>query len=313
MNYPNYFNILFYLLSLSTLLGIAACGENLSGQDGQDGNCIDDPPNVIIQERSIANFSRIDLQHTIDVVMQEGSAPSVEVHAGESVMDLVKTEIEGETLNIFYSESVNGSKYPCNTTVYVTFTNLAHINTDGTGDLTITSPLDIAELNVISDGTGDIELGGIIDRLDINNDGTGDIKLLSLAAQSVTIDTDGTGDINLDGTINDFRATLTGTGDLVSSSLTAQTINLELGSTGDVALKGTTNELDAKLTSNGDFESFNLVAQDAVIITQSNGDAEITVEQTLDVTITSNGDVSYKGNPQITQSITGNGDLIDAN
>ncbi len=93
----------------------------------------------------------------------------------------------------------------------------------------------------------------------------------------------------------------------------AQQIDLLINGSGDVQLSGHTDFLNARLSSTGDLSAYNLNSTIVELVSSSTGDAEISVEKELTVTMTSTGDVKYKGHPQINSSISGTGNLQDKN
>jgi hypothetical protein len=72
-------------------------------------------------------------------------------------------------------------------------------------------------------------------------------------------------------------------------------------------------ELKISLTGTGSFMGFSMRAGDCQVDITGTGNCEITVDNSLDVTIDGTGSVYYKGNPDINEDITGSGSLIDAN
>jgi len=116
-------------------------------------------------------------------------------------------------------------------------------------------------------------------------------------------------------TIPDIKTiTLTGVGDVVAQNdYDLPFLNIVLTGTGDFILRGTTPRLNITITGVGDVKSFQLISNICDVLISGVGDAEVFVNDELNVTITGTGTVFYKGNPVINSNITGTGSVIDAN
>jgi hypothetical protein len=74
---------------------------------------------------------------------------------------------------------------------------------------------------------------------------------------------------------------------------------------------GSADNLQVNIYGSGGVKSFGFVAQQTVVNSEGSGNAEITVMQNLNATISGSGNVYYKGNPAtINSKITGSGQLI---
>lgn len=108
--------------------------------------------------------------------------------------------------------------------------------------------------------------------------------------------------------------TLTGVGDIIAqNNLDLNDLTLNLSGVGDINLGGSATNLDVLLSGVGAVRVFDLITEDCIIVISGSGDAEVTVNDNLDVTISGSGTVYYKGNPTIHSSITGVGKLVDSN
>tara|TARA_B110000967_G_C18687172_1_gene461138 strand:- start:40 stop:774 length:735 start_codon:yes stop_codon:yes gene_type:complete len=93
----------------------------------------------------------------------------------------------------------------------------------------------------------------------------------------------------------------------------ATDVDARIAGSGKIILAGTTNYLGSKISGSGDLKAYDLEANIANIKIVGSGDAEVTVNDELDVKIEGSGDVYYKGNPIINVDITGSGDLRNMN
>ncbi|MFK8009051.1 MAG: head GIN domain-containing protein [Saprospiraceae bacterium] len=93
----------------------------------------------------------------------------------------------------------------------------------------------------------------------------------------------------------------------------ATDVDARISGSGTIKLTGTTNYLGSKISGSGDLEAYDLEANICNIKIAGSGDAEVTVNDELDVKIEGSGDVYYIGNPIINVDITGSGDLKNMN
>jgi hypothetical protein len=125
--------------------------------------------------------------------------------------------------------------------------------------------------------------------------GSGDVygETLFSSNQTLRLELTGSGSIDLAADYGEIRARTTGSGNII--------------------LEGACNEFDFTSTGSGDFRTFGLISSKGKITTTGSGNAQVFVENQLNVSITGSGDVYYMGNPNINASITGSGRLINAN
>lgn len=110
----------------------------------------------------------------------------------------------------------------------------------------------------------------------------------------------------------DIELKISGSGEL-DVALEADDIAMDISGSGKIFLEGVADQLDLNISGSGDLRAFNLTAREGNIKISGSGDAEVRLEDRLDVRITGSGDVYYKGQPLLDVSITGSGEVIDAN
>lgn len=160
-------------------------------------------------------------------------------------------------------------------TVYVTVPTLESVSLKSTGDAFVDGFEDLNELLLSTSSTGDIYVDGAI------------------SANLVELRTSSTGNIEAEIYTDDLFVNITGTG--------------------DVKLEGSTIYQDINMSSTGNYEAFDLDSEICDIVCSGTGDAELYVEEELNVTIRSTGDVYYLGSPSVSLNDSGVGDLIGYN
>lgn len=96
-------------------------------------------------------------------------------------------------------------------------------------------------------------------------------------------------------------------------NLNANHLYTNLSSAGNASLSGNVSIHDAIISSAGSLYAFNLTTDTTTINLSSAGNAEVFVNDLLNVILSSAGSLFYKGNPQINATVSSFGILVDAN
>lgn len=210
---------LLYTSTILVLLNLTSC----SGI-----NCVSGEGEVITTQIDIDLFTEISLSSSVDVELSYGRNQKVEVTGHKNHIDLISKKVTGQEWAIRFKESV------CNhdMTIHITMPDLNRIEIDGSGDITALTPFQAEELELIIDGSGDLEmnvsaeeltllidgsgnmkLDGYADILDVEIDGSGDVKAIGLEAKELILDSNGSGDVDV--SVKDrIKADIQGSGSL---------------------------------------------------------------------------------------------------
>ena len=122
-------------------------------------------------------------------------------------------------------------------------------------------------------------------------------------------------DISIFITIPDITGlTLTGVGNFnTEGAIDVDELDITLTGAGNFNLEGTADILNISLTGVGDVNTFPLNTNICNVNLSGVGNAEVSVNDELDVTITGVGSVFYRGEPVVTTTITGSGSVINSN
>ena len=123
------------------------------------------------------------------------------------------------------------------------------------------------------------------------------------------------GDVEIHVTIPEItELNITGVGNMTAvNDLTVTDLELSLSGVGNFNLRGEAQNLNINLSGVGDINAFPLETDVCNIRISGAGDAELFVNDELDVTISGVGDVFYRGTPTVTSNITGSGSVVDSN
>ena len=112
--------------------------------------------------------------------------------------------------------------------------------------------------------------------------------------------------------VEDAELRISGSGNM-DLAMEGDDFEVAITGSGNIKLEGLADELDIKITGSGDIAAFKLDALRARIEITGSGNAEVQVQDELDVKISGSGDVRYKGTPSLDINISGSGRVVDAN
>jgi Putative auto-transporter adhesin, head GIN domain len=152
----------------------------------------DDGPRTT-HTRDVAAFTRIDNRDSVDVRLHVGEPQRVRVHAGEKVIDDVRTEVRDGTLELTFDHDGWGGS---DVVVEASVPALTGIEVSGSGDVDADG-IDADAFELRSDGSADIALEGTVGRLAVALDGSGDADLAGLAAREARVAVGGSGGLDV--------------------------------------------------------------------------------------------------------------------
>lgn len=112
--------------------------------------------------------------------------------------------------------------------------------------------------------------------------------------------------------VNELDLNISGSGDIILD-VNATQIDASVSGSGKMKLTGAAEKAEYSISGSGDYFTFGLQAKVTTIDISGSGNAEVFVEDYLEVDISGSGDVFYKGNPLLDIRITGSGNVYDAN
>ncbi len=191
---------------------------------------------LITEDRSVSDFTSIDVSCSADLQLEQGSPLKVSIEGEENIVPLIETTVSGSTLHIDTQPNT-----PILTTrrliVHVTVPELDSLRLTGSGDAAV-SAWKAGSLELEATGSGDIVFNTLqADSLTAHTSGSGDITIRGGQAGSQSIRTSGSGDYSagsLQGSV--AEVVTTGSGDVTvwaEDKLTASS-----SGSGDIAYYG---------------------------------------------------------------------------
>jgi len=276
-------NVRIIVFSVSICLMILAFSKTAVSQwNSRSGN-----GNVVTHDRQAPGFSGIEISCSADVYVKQGVTQAVKVKADENLLDLIKTDVHGDILEIDIDGGIKNAK---TLEVYVTVVNLE---------------------NIIINGSGNIKTEGLIKgmAMDIDINGSGDVKM-ELDVKNLQTSINGSGDVELTGVTGEFKLKVAGSGDFTADQLRLTNANINVQGSGDIKLSGSAEKVIIEQSASGDVNLYSLNAVDVDARTNGSGDVVVSVSGNLKVRLGGSGDLTYNGTPKsVDVSSSGSGEV----
>lgn len=187
---------------LVLMVVVAACGDHDGGVRGSG--------TVASETRDVDPFANLHIRGAADVSISIGEPQSLVVETDDNLLELLETDVGGDTLEIKFSERVSPRVGP---DVEIVVPALEGIKVDGAAEIAIDAMAG-EELEIIVNGVAAVRGSGTVDRLKVDVNGAGVISFFDLVAEEVDIAISGSGDAEVHAT-RSLSATVTGSGEIV--------------------------------------------------------------------------------------------------
>ncbi len=204
--------------------------------------------NLITENRDITDFDFIECNIGADIDVRKGDTYSVTVTIDDNLMDNIRTEVSGGTLEIWAEEGFR-SKDGCR--IDITVTSLEGMEVSGSGDIKI-ADLREDEFEFDLSGSGDVMIIGDFERLEVDLSGSGDIELVGTSA-TADLSISGSGDIDareMHCDTADVR--IAGSGDV--KVYVRQSLYGRVSGSGDIDYWGNPKDVSSKVHGSGSIQ-----------------------------------------------------------
>ncbi|MTI33147.1 head GIN domain-containing protein [Xanthovirga aplysinae] len=266
-------------IPLGVLILLNSCGIKGEGE-------------VVSQTLSLEPFDVLQLNlDNVDVFLKQDTEQKVTVSGQQNIIDNLNTNVKDNKWEIDVQKNTRSYE---RLTVYISVPELKEIKVTAGGNVFTETPF--VNLNHLN--------------LEMNADGQ---MNLDVEANSINAKVDADGEIGIRGTADEIFCDMNASGKISFSALQSKNIEAEIRGDGNISLEGTTQNLNLDSNAGGGLDAFDLESTNATILIRASGDANVTVQEKLNVTIKASGDVYYKGRPIINPDISASGKLYDAN
>lgn len=209
---------------LSLCLLFTGCHVSVGGGIQGSGNKVTDI-------RALDTFSKIRLQSSADVVVEISDEQSVEVDLDDNLVEVITTEVSGDTLSIGASESYSSRT---GVLVRIKVATLEAVSITGSGEVKVNG-LSGDEFSATVTGSGDVIAVGTANSVTAKVTGSGDVDCSNLEAETAQAQVTGSGDVSVSAS-KSITAKVLGSGDVICSGHSGSnpTIDSSVTGSGDV-------------------------------------------------------------------------------
>lgn len=198
--------------------------------------------NVIVEERDVSGFDRIQMSGIGRIIITQGDDESLSIETDDNLMEYIETEVKGNTLEIDFSKDLLLSSKTRNTLE------------PSAGFIFRISVIDLQSITV--SGGADIQSEKIkTDRLVISFSGAGNISIADLNADMLDVIISGAGDVDLAGKVQSQDITLSGLGRYRAFDLESEEASVFISGAGGANL-WVSETLDVLISGAGDVEYY---------------------------------------------------------
>lgn len=106
-----------------------------------------------------------------------------------------------------------------------------------------------------------------------------------------------------------FDASVSGSGSIMLR-VAAQDLGVRISGSGTIRAAGVATNQDISISGSGNYRAFDVDSREAEVSISGSGEAELKVDELLNVGISGSGRVYYQGSPTVNTSISGSGKVI---
>ncbi len=216
-----------YFILLISMFFFASCsymgGERISG-NGESAT----------QQRSVSNFSGVEVSGPYNVFISQGDSYNVRIEGDENLLEYIEIKQNGDVLEISSRDGYNlNPRAPIK--VYVTMPRIEQLDVAGSGSI-------VAQTKITNNT-----------QLDINVGGSGDITLAEVDAPEIHSEIGGSGSIRLKGKTEKFSAEIAGSGEVHAFDLMSETTNVQIAGSGDAEVFAS-KKVEVSIAGSGDVQ-----------------------------------------------------------
>jgi len=253
--------LILLLLSLNSVLG----------QEKLKGNKI-----VISDTRDISDFSSIEVNGKIDVILNRGNTQSVKVETDENLQFAIITEINDNNLSIYVLKRIIKKKV---LKVYITIDeSITEITTKGKANITADGLFNFNNLTINAEGDSKISMDVKTEQFILNNENANVSFSLNTDHATINANNSGKTKINL-------------------SSNTTEVLNK---GNSTIELLGKCEDLFITTENKSDVKASKLECSNAIVIASDSSDIHVNSKETITISAINSAEVYIYNNPKIT-------------
>ena len=201
-----------------------AAGPVLAGEAARETRAVD------------AKVTKVKLGGVVDLVLVQGSTPSLVVSGDSRYIKRITTAQRGDTLEIgTESFTTRNERMEHKLRAELTVPNLAEFSSHGVGSSTV-SGFSGEAVKLALDGAGAVTVNSGFRQIDARLGGVGAMTINGVRADRVDLNLRGAGRMTVNGQARQLQAKLTGVGSLEAQGLHADSVDLDLTGLGGASV-----------------------------------------------------------------------------
>ncbi len=196
---------IYAVMAFLLLVGLMTSGC----EEGIFDNGVRGSGNMITETRDVSGFDSIQLQASGDVNVSVTGTESLVIEAEDNIMPLLTNDVRGGTLVLGSNGSFTTNR---GITYTITVADLTGIEINGSADVTATG-IDTGRFEAEITGSGDIDVTGTVDDLDVRISGSGNYDGFDLVALRADVGISGSGNADVNAT-DTLDASISGSGNI---------------------------------------------------------------------------------------------------
>ncbi len=186
------------------------------------------------QQRSVSNFSGVEVSGPYNVFISQGDSYNVRIEGDENLLEYIEIEQNGDVLEISSRDGYNLNPR-ARIKVYVTTPRIEQLDVAGSGSI-------VAQTKITNNT-----------QLDINIGGSGDVTIAEVDAPEIHSEIGGSGSIRLKGKTENFIAEIAGSGEVHAFDLLSETTKVQIAGSGDADVFAS-KKLEVSIAGYGDVQ-----------------------------------------------------------
>ena len=242
-NQPKINKIMFKKIILTTLILTGTFAVNAQNNQKIKGN-----GKIVTVTRTTSTYDGVAVGGSFNVILVKGKEGKITIEGEENIIPYIKTEIEGDLLQIKFKKNTNINTTK-RLTITVYFENIEKVSLAGSGNITSNEITKSNDFAVALGGSGNITLKVDTNEINANIGGSGNIELIG-KSNELTCSIAGSGSIKAyDLNTDTLNANIAGSGSVNSTVKTK--IKAKIVGSGSVYYKGKPSNIDTKSVGSG--------------------------------------------------------------
>lgn len=176
------------ILSLLIVIPFSGCNESSEKVETIHGS-----EKIVSQTRSLDECSSVILQNTGNIYLTQADTQSIRIEANDNIIDKIEIEVDGENLEVGLNK---GSYENITCRIYVSLKKIRKMLINGSGNI-VADNVKSDELYCKINGSGNINIRGSGNYIDLYINGSGNISAQGFTAKKCKAYINGSGNITL--------------------------------------------------------------------------------------------------------------------